>query len=149
VRSPARAGRMPETMTSRPRGSKRNSPRRESRAAEEGSNPTSLPSLRFYHSEELRTETLDLLARLDASEDPTRLVRELSDLVGRLTSSGLDYYFMLPLREARAGFMVERSAALGVASALRVMEPLLRGVLGRLNAEQLRVVGRHMREMMA
>ncbi|MCA9604126.1 MAG: hypothetical protein H6511_00585 [Holophagales bacterium] len=135
-------------MSSRPRGSKRSSPRRESRAGEESASASSLPSLRFHHSEELRAETLDLLARLDAADDPTDLVRELSDLVSRLTASGLDYYFMLPLREARAGFMVERSAALGISSALRVMEPLLRGVLGRLKGDQLRVVCRHVRGMM-
>jgi len=139
---------MASDTTSRARGSKRTSPRREGRSHDETGGTTGGPSLRFYHSEELRSETLALLARLDRAEDASEHAKELARLVARLTESGLDYFFMLPLREAHAGFMIERSAALGIGSAMRVMEPLLRGIVGRLSSDQLKLISGHIRRLM-
>ena len=50
---------------------------------------------------------------------------------------------------AKAGFVVEQSAALTVSGALRVLAPMTRTVIGRLDHKQLRVVGRFLRSLMA
>lgn len=129
---------MPE-RTSAPR---RRSPAAKSAAESRG------PSLRFYHSQALRDETLTLLDALEAAEDPRDHAKALAALVGKLTERGLDYYFMRPLEEARAGLLLEKSARIGIGGATRMLGPLLGNVLGRLDGEQLRAVAGHIRHLM-
>lgn len=104
--------------------------------------------LRFYLPPELRTETLALLDRVERAEDPTRYRAELARIVVALTERGLDAYYLEALRTAGAGFLVERSARLGVSSVLGILSPLLGGILGRLDASQLLAVCGHLRGLM-
>ncbi len=108
----------------------------------------SLPFLRFYHSPELRAETLRVLDAIEEADDPTVHRKALAAVVGKLTESGLEYYFMQPLVTARAGFVVERSARLGLAGANRVLAPILGSVIGRLDGPQLVAVCGHIRDLM-
>ncbi len=61
---------------------------------------------------------------------------------------GLDYYFMRSLKVAKAGFIVEQSANLGLAGVQRVMAPIIRRVVGRLTHEQVRSIASTIRELM-
>lgn len=106
------------------------------------------PFLRFFHPPELRTETLALLDRMERAEDPTRHRAELARVVVALTESGLDAYYLEALRASRAGFLIERSARLGISSVLGILSPLLGGILGRLDARQLLAVCAHLRGLM-
>ena len=65
---------------------------------------TAEPSLRFYHSKALRAKTLAVLSSVEHAKDLQHR-DELSDLVVELTNSGMDYYFLRPLRLAKAGFV--------------------------------------------
>ncbi len=111
--------------------------------------PSSQPYLRFFHSPELRARTLALLGELEADEDPRRHGKALAELVLELTAAGLEYYFVLPLQTAKAGFVAERSAKFGIASFLSVMGPLSRRILGGMEAPQLLAVTAHIRVLMA
>lgn len=65
-----------------------------------------------------------------------------------LTASGMDYFFMGPLRLAKPGFVVEQSARLGLAGVLQVMGPVVRQVIGRMKEPQLVSVCGSIRQFM-
>jgi len=106
------------------------------------------PSLRFFHSAALRTRSNKVLAAIERDDDPTHHVGALSSLVVDLTEAGLNHYFLKPLQQAKVGFVARQTASLGMAGALRVMAPLIRSVLAGTNATQLRVITRHIRQLM-
>lgn len=118
---------------------------------EEGEKPSStvgLPSLRFYHSKSLRTRTLAVLDALETAEDATSQREALAELVLELTETGLTYYFVKPVLAAKVGFMAEQTTKLGIAGILRLMGPVTRRVIGGMDANQLRSVGKHVRHLM-
>ena len=106
------------------------------------------PYLRFYHSEALRKRTLTLLAALEQAEDPTTHRDALANLVVELTNSGLDYYFMKPLKLAKPGFLVEQSANLGMVGVQQVMGTVIRQIVGRMDSAQLLSVCGSIRQLM-
>jgi hypothetical protein len=83
------------------------------RAAKPAARP-SRPFLRFYHSAQLRKKTLSVLDRIERAQDATAHRDDLAGVVVELTNDGLDFYFMGPLRLARAGFVLEQSANVGM-----------------------------------
>jgi hypothetical protein len=110
--------------------------------------PSSRPFLRFYHSEGLRKKTLSVLGKLERAKDAAVHRDALADIVVELANSGLDYYFMRPLKLAKPGFMVEQSANLGMAGVQRVMASVIRQVIGRMEGPQLLSVCGSIRELM-
>jgi hypothetical protein len=107
------------------------------------------PSLRFFHSAPLRTRTLKLLAAIDHDPDPTQHAPALAALVVALTEAGLDYYFLKALTLAKVGFVARQTANFAMASALRIMSPMIRSILGSTDGAQLRIISRHIRQLMA
>ncbi len=110
--------------------------------------PSDKPFLRFYHAESLRAKTLAVLTTLEHAQDSTRHRHALTDIVLELTDSGLEYYFLRPLKLANVGFIVEQSAQLGMGGVKRVMAPIIRNIIGSMNKQQLLTVCRHMRQLM-
>lgn len=110
---------------------------RSPKAAPEPPGQAARPFFRFYHSRELREKTLAVLERLEQAEDPTGHSRALAELVVELTNTGLEAYFLKPLSLAEAGFLVQKSAELGMAGAQQVMGPVLRNIIGRMDGPQL------------
>jgi hypothetical protein len=106
------------------------------------------PSLRFCYAEALHAKALHLLETLEQAEDPTRHRSALGDLVVELTNAGMDYYFLQPLQLAKVGFMVQQTANLGVAGATRIMAPMIRNIIGRLDKDQLLSIGGYIRQLM-
>jgi hypothetical protein len=106
------------------------------------------PSLRFFHSTALRTRSNKVLAALERDEDPTEHAGALSSLVVDLAEAGMDYYFLKPLQQAKVGFVARQTASLGMGGALRVMSPVIRSILAGMNAAQLHVIARHIRQLM-
>ena len=106
------------------------------------------PSIRFFHSAPLRARTNRVLAAIARDEDPTRHVGALSCVVVDLTNAGLDYYFLRPLKEAKVGFVAQQTAKLGLAGTLRIMSPVIRSILGGVNAAQVRMIARHISHLM-
>jgi hypothetical protein len=106
------------------------------------------PFLRFYHSDSLRAKTLAVLTTLEQAQDSTRHRDTLSAIVLELTDSGLEYYFLRPLKLAQVSFVVEQSAQLGMGGVKRVMAPIIRNIIGHMDKHQLLTVCRHMRQLM-
>jgi hypothetical protein len=109
--------------------------------------PSDKPFLRFYHSESLRVKTLAVLETLEQAEDSTRHRAELSDIVVELTDAGLEYYFMRPLKLAEVGFVTEKSARIGMGTIKRVMSPVIRNIIGRMDSPQLLAVCGYIHEL--
>lgn len=110
--------------------------------------PPSPPFLRFFHPEPLRKKTLSVLAALEGAEDATAHRDALADVVVELTNSGLDAYFMKPLKQAKAGFITEQSASLGLSGAQKVMGSVIRNIIGRMDGPPLLSVCRSIRDFM-
>lgn len=105
------------------------------------------PSVRFFCSAGLRRRTDAVLAGIDSDDDATRHAGALSSVVVELTETGLDYYFLRPLRDAKFGFVARQTASLGMSGALRVMSPIIGRVLAGANTKQLRGVAQHIRHL--
>ena len=97
----------------------------------------SKPFLRYFHSEDLRERTLSVLTLLEESPDAIAHRGALADVVVDLMKSGLDCYFMGPLKKAKAGFVVEQSAKMGLMGAQQVIGSVIRNIIGRMEAPQL------------
>ncbi len=129
-------------MTNPPKGKRVASPGAKPPAA------ASRPFLRFHHSDALRAKTLAVLGKLERAEDAARHRDALADVVVELTNSGLDDYFMRPLKLAKAGFVVQQSANIGMAGAQKVMATVIRQVIGRMEHPQLLSVCSSIRQFM-
>ncbi len=112
------------------------------------SKASSKPFLRFYHSEKLRKKTLSILLDLEQARDATEHRDALADVVVELANSGMDCYFIEPLKLAKAGFIVEQSASLGLAGAKQVMGSVIRNIIGRMGGPQLLSVCISIRQFM-
>lgn len=106
------------------------------------------PFLRFHHSVELRERTLLVLAAIETEGDPTAHRDALADIIVELSNAGLDAYFLKPLERANLGFVVQKSANLGLAGAQRVLGSVTRNIVGRMDPTQLRSVCSSVRELM-
>lgn len=110
--------------------------------------PSARPFLRFYHSEELHEKTMLVLTALESARDPTAHRDALAELAVELTNSGLHYYFVEPLKDARAGFVLEQSASIGMFGVQQVMATVIRNVIARMDGEQLLSVSNSLRQFM-
>ena len=106
------------------------------------------PFIRFYHSESLRAKTLAVLVALEEADDSTRHRNALSDIALELVDSGMDYFLMRPLRLAKVGFVVEQTASMGIGGVKRVLTPVIRNIIGRMDEQQLLTVSNHIRDLM-
>ncbi len=112
------------------------------------SSPLPQPFLRFYHSESLRAKTLAVLATVEEATDSTKHRDALANIIVELTDSGMDYYFLRPLKLAKAGFLIEQSANLGMSATTAVLATVIRNMIGRLDGSQLLTVCSHIRQLM-
>lgn len=95
------------------------------------------PFLRFYHSADLRKKTLAVLALIEGAPDATAHRGALADIAIELMKSGFDGYFLAPLKKAKAGFLIEQSANMGLMGAQQVIGSVTRNIIGRMDAPQL------------
>jgi len=127
--------------------SKRTSSAQHKQPARLSSDPSE-PFLRFYHSKALRKSTLSLLSTIEQAEDATAHRDALADVIVELTYSGMDFYFMKPLKLTKAGFIVQQSASLGLAGVQQVMGSVIRNIIGRMDSPQLLSVSASIRQLM-
>ncbi len=108
---------------------------------------TAAPSLRFFHSEELRIQTLKVLDAIDTAPDHPKHGQTLADLVSDLVDAGMDYYFLRALKAANVGFVAEQSAKLGMSGAVKLISSVSRKYLERMEPQQLQIVAQHLRTL--
>jgi len=124
------ASKRPSKLSAKPRGKR----------LAKTSSPSAQPFLRFYHSKSLRAKTLTVLAALEKAEDGTEYRDALADIVVELTDSGMDYFFLRPLKLAEVGFFTQQSANLGMAATTAVLGGVIRNVIGHMDGPQLLTV---------
>lgn len=110
--------------------------------------PSDKPFIRFYHPASLRAKTLAVLDMVEQAEDRTKHRHALSDIVVELTDSGMEYFFLRPLDVARVGFITKQSAHLGIVGVKRVLGPVIKNIIGRMDEQQLLVICRYVRQLM-
>ncbi len=132
-----------------PASAKRPAPVTAKRVAKKAVEPVSKPFMRFHHSHELRVKTLEVLVTVEDAEKPTAYSGALTELVLELTDHGMDQYFLQSLKATKANFVVQQSAALGLAGVQKVMGTVIRNILGRMDDRQLLVVCGSIRKFMA
>ena len=101
-----------------------------------------------HHSESLRAKTLAVLTTLEKAEDSTKHRDALAGIVVELTDSGMEYYFLTPLKLAKAGFFVEQSANLGMSATTGVLASVIRNIIGNMGNAQLLTVCSYIRQLM-
>ena len=89
-----------------------------------------------------------MLAALEKAEDGTEYRDALADIVVELTDSGMDYFFLRPLKLAEVGFFTQQSANLGMAATTAVLGGVIRNVIGRMDNPQLLTVCSYIRQLM-
>ena len=122
--------------------------KRTPKASSKSPGPSSQPSLRFHYPASLRKEALSVLVTLEQAPDATAHRAALADVVVKLTNSGMDAYFMKPLEVAKAGFIVQQSAKIGLAGVQQMMGSVIRNVVGRMDRPQLLSVCGSIRQFM-
>lgn len=130
---------------------KRKSAPQGKRTAKASSKPPASPSgpfLRFYCSPALAKKALSVISALERAPDATAHRAALADVIVELTNSGMDSYFMQPLKLAKTGFIVQQTADLGLSGALRVMGSVIRNIITRMDAPQLLSVSGSIRRFM-
>ncbi len=132
-----------------PTSAKRAAPVTAKKVAKHAAGPDSKPFLRFHHSQELRTKTLEVLEAVEGAEKPTAYAGPLTELVLELTDSGMNQFFLQSLKETKASFVVQQSAALGLSGVQKVMGTVIRNILGRMDDRQLLSVCGSIRQFMA
>ena len=110
--------------------------------------PQPKPFLRFHHSRQLRDRTLEVLEAIESAGDATVHSARLTELVLELTESGMDQYFLQSLKATKANFVVQQSAALGLAGVQKVMGTVVRNIIGRMDGRQLLSVSASIRQFM-
>ncbi len=118
------------------------------RSPKKTAEPTAQPFLRFYHSQALRTKTLELLETVETSVRPAAHCDQLTDLILELTECGMDQYFLQSLKATKANFMVQQSASLGLSGVQKVMGTVIKNIVGRMDDKQILSVCGSIRQFM-
>ncbi|MFN7663351.1 MAG: hypothetical protein ACK5PH_00820, partial [Inhella sp.] len=106
------------------------------------------PFLRFHHTQALRAKTLAVLAAVEGAESASDSAAQLTDLVLELTDAGMDQFFLQSLKATKANFVVQQTAAVGLAGVHKLMGTVIRNILGRMDDRQLLVVCVSIRQFM-
>jgi len=105
------------------------------------------PFLRFYHSEALRDKTNNVLSALEENPEHKKHGNDVAGLVSELVEAGMEYYFLTPVKEADIGFVAEKSAKLGIASAVKLINSVSKKYITRMEHKQLLVVSTHIQSL--
>lgn len=137
-------------VTSKPAAKKVAKPAAKESVATKSKAPTkaaALPSMRFFHSKELRAKTHAVLDALEANPAHPKNGDAVAALVQELIEAGMDYYFLRAVKLAKLGFVVEQSAKLGMSGAVTLISSVSRKFIVRMDQVQLQVVSSHIREL--
>lgn len=88
--------------------------------------------------DELRTKALYTVGELrNRGKADKHAVEELYSLIVELTESGLDFFFLEPLRRLNAGSMIMGMARMGIGSMLKGSKMVVHKVLKKLDDRSL------------
>jgi hypothetical protein len=96
----------------------------------------------------LRVKTISVLKAVENAEDAREHRNALADVVVDLTDSGMEYFFLRPLKIAGTGFLTQRTASLGMSATTSVLGSVIRNVVGNMDSPQLLSVCKYIRQLM-
>ena len=99
--------------------------------------PETKSYLAFPVPEDLRSRTEDVIAAIRKSSAPKELSDDLAEVVVELTRTGLESYFIAPLKRAKVNAVALGSAKVTVATAGKSLPLLVRRVAGMLSGRQI------------
>lgn len=92
-------------------------------------------------SDELRTRALDTVAKLRSHGKADKAaIEKLFNLIIELTESGLDFFFLEPLRRLRASSMMTGMARVGISSMVKASRMVIHKVLKKLDDRSLSAI---------
>jgi hypothetical protein len=94
-----------------------------------------MPHVAFPISDDFAAELQGMLELVHTSPRAHRDL--LIEAANRLTATGLDHYFLEPLRRVGVGGMNLRAAELGIASSRKGIAAFIKRILKGMNEEQL------------
>ena len=94
-----------------------------------------MPNVAFPISADFATELQGVLELVRTS--PRAHVDLLIEAANRLTATGLEHYFLEPIRRVGVGGMQLRAAELGIASSRKGIAAFTKRILRGMNEEQL------------
>ncbi len=96
--------------------------------------------LGFPIPNELEQRISELLKNMKNASDKTKYVNELYAVVQELSNIGLEYYFILPLKEAKIGMLKMKSVEMALSVGKQGIFSVSKGILKAMNNEQLEVI---------
>ncbi|ABM19456.1 hypothetical protein [Marinobacter nauticus] len=91
--------------------------------------------------DELRTRALYTVSELkDRGKADKQAIDQLYELIVELTESGLDFFFLEPLRRLNAGSMMMGMAKMGISSMLKGSKMVIHKVLKKLDDRSLAAI---------
>jgi hypothetical protein len=97
----------------------------------------------FQISREQYEQAQLVIGRIRNRKDKEETVAMLVDLIGDLTEEGLEFYYMRPLRLARANFFTKSATHMGLSSSRRAILMATRRVMGNMSFDQLNTIADH------
>lgn len=85
---------------------------------------------------------------MEKSKDRTEHRDDLIKVIVELTDSGMEYFFLKPLKLAKAGFFTQQSANIGMSATTGVLASVIRSIVGGMDSNQLLTVCGFMRGLM-
>lgn len=87
--------------------------------------------------EELANNAAELIGRIREEGASRSHIDELFELIMALTESGIDFFFMEPLRRLRAGPVMMKVAQVGLSSTVKGIRMVIRNVLRKMDLKQI------------
>jgi hypothetical protein len=91
----------------------------------------------FPIPEDLRNETLSLIAELRESEDHAGYADQLIDVVDRISDHGMTFFFIYPVKLVGLGAVTVKTLQVAIQSAKRAVMAVSRQIARRLDRDQL------------
>ena len=104
------------------------------------SEATALPHLITQIDPALAAEVRDLVRRLRQAAHPRELKSEAADTVVRLTSAGLEAFFLRPVERLELGLVAQSTVRLGLKTSSQGVGLVVRRVFDGMDDEKMRRV---------
>ena len=99
---------------------------------------TALPHLITQIDPVLASEVRDLVRRLRQAPQPRELKAEVAEMVVRLTSAGLEAFFLRPVERLGLGMVAQSTVRLGLKTSSQGVGLVVRRVVDGLDDEKMR-----------
>ena len=101
----------------------------------------------MFYADGMITPAISVLSAVESNPDQPKHGHAVAGLVSELIEAGMEYYFLTPLKQADIGFVAEKSARVGISSAVKLISSVSRKYIVRMDHSQLLVVSSHIKSL--